>query len=184
MPTKGVPMTGKAIQLSDKQKGVLVAMYAALHTHGLGNWQADVRKLNPRTLGLCMYKQRLVLLNSWYAEEGEAAEVADTILHEIAHAYAYTFFKARGHGSQWKRACSIVGCLPAARKNVAYTQTISGASSVYRYVAGCSNTTCGVLYNFERKPRKLYKALAESRCTCNRCSAPIVPIKGFDVCQD
>lgn len=177
-------MTGKAVQLSYKQTGVLVAMYAALHAHGLGNWQADIHKLNPKTLGLCVYNKRLVLLNDWYAEEGEAEEVADTVLHEVAHAYAFTYFKSRGHGSQWKRACRIVGCKPTPRKNVAYTQTIGGASSVYRYVAGCSNVNCGLLFSYDRKPRRVYQSIVDGRCRCSRCNFPIVGIKGFEKCLD
>ncbi len=60
-------------------------------------------------LGVCKYRYRLISISRRYVEENDVTFVEDTILHEIAHAYAGS---AAGHKREWKRWCLITGANP------------------------------------------------------------------------
>lgn len=88
---------------------------AKLRKYGLKqNWKFEYTNKDGRTLGLCNYRERKIILNApWVKREGGlSVEVKDTILHEIAHALT----PGAGHGKVWRRAAVMVGARPRATK--------------------------------------------------------------------
>ena len=76
--------------------------------HGLGEWTLRFTAARKK-LGECRPRQKLILLSRTHAVNGPPGQVADTILHEIAHALAGT---GAGHGSAWKAIASRLGATP------------------------------------------------------------------------
>ena len=76
--------------------------------HGLADW--DLRFNSARTkLGECRPGRKLIQLSRVHAVNGPAAQVTDTILHEIAHALAGP---RAGHGPAWKAIAKRLGATP------------------------------------------------------------------------
>ncbi len=76
-----------------------------MDTHGLHEWtfRFDSAK---RRAGLCRYDIRVISLSRHLTALYSAAEVTETVLHEIAHALAGP--KA-GHGPTWRRIAREIG---------------------------------------------------------------------------
>lgn len=57
-----------------------------------------------RALGLCSYRNRTIYLSTFFIEQGsrEMKMWVNTMVHEIAHAFAKEGFGERGHGWLWK----------------------------------------------------------------------------------
>lgn len=97
------------------EKAEYVAEYVRyeLRVRGLLDWEFYWDRAR-RRLGACWYVKRCISL-SWHllGEKGcSGRELRDTILHELAHALAFTHEGARGHGSSWKEWCGILGATP------------------------------------------------------------------------
>ena len=76
--------------------------------NGLAAWSFCF--VNARNkLGLCRYSDQTIALSRRHACEGMPAQIADTILHEIAHALAGP---AAGHGPAWKVIARKLGATP------------------------------------------------------------------------
>ena len=78
-----------------------------LDTYGLKNW--GVRLTTDPTLpflGKCMYQDKVIILNAHHIDIHPAAEVQDTILHEIAHA----LMPGYGHNEKWAEKAREIGC--------------------------------------------------------------------------
>lgn len=75
---------------------------------GLGNWifRFDDAK---RRFGSCAKWQRTITLSRDLTQRNDAAQVEDTIRHEIAHGLASD---RAGHGYEWKRMCAVTGAKP------------------------------------------------------------------------
>ncbi len=73
-------------------------------------------------------------------------EIRDTILHEIAHALAWTRHGERTHGARWKQICREIGAVPcAAAKPDAIRVT------TYKYLLRLK-TTGEVVGKYHRRP--------------------------------
>lgn len=103
-----------------------------------------------RTLGRCHYYTKKITLSKWYAELNEEKEIEDTILHEIAHALAWTHDKFKGHGKIWKDWARKVGANPRACSKA----NLAKPKNHYKYEQTC----CGVTYKRHRvsKRRRYY----------------------------
>ena len=79
-----------------------------MNRHGLEEWTVRFNAARKK-LGECRPRQKLILLSRSHATNGTPEQIADTILHEIAHALAGP--KA-GHGPAWKKIASRLGATP------------------------------------------------------------------------
>lgn len=111
-----------------------------LKENGLSDWTVTIKNLK-RTLGMCRYKSKTIVLGRFYLAAGSDEHIIDTILHEIAHALAGP---GAGHGPKWKTACQKIGAIPkACCKDV--------TTPIGRYYAICPN--CGIKYEYYRRPK-------------------------------
>ena len=76
--------------------------------NGLADWSFGFNGA-ARKLGVCRYRQQQILLSRKHVVDGTPDQIADTILHEIAHALAGP--KA-GHGPTWKAIARRLGATP------------------------------------------------------------------------
>jgi len=65
--------------------------------------------------GVCMYRKRIIGLSKPICEinlDKLETKITDTILHELAHAFAFYFYgsEGKGHGSLWKNIAWAIGC--------------------------------------------------------------------------
>ena len=78
-----------------------------LDTYGLKNWGVRLTTdPNLPFLGKCMYQDKVIILNAHHIDIHPAAEVMDTILHEIAHALK----PGCGHNDEWATKAREIGC--------------------------------------------------------------------------
>lgn len=78
-----------------------------LQKHGLieKGWTFNFDR-GSRRFGCCYYATRRITLSWLLTEANGAAEVRNTILHEVAHALAG---HPAGHGPEWVRICRSIG---------------------------------------------------------------------------
>lgn len=99
-----------------------------MQKHGLieqgWGWSFNNRK---SSLGLCKYVSKTIFLSRPMVEINSEEIIANTILHEIAHALCD---KDAGHGPEWKRMAIKVGARPERCTTLA--SSVPG-----RYVAIC-----------------------------------------------
>jgi predicted SprT family Zn-dependent metalloprotease len=117
----------------------------AMDQFGLGDWAFGWNR-RKRSLGLCRYRERRIELSDHFVKANDAAQVRETILHEIAHALAG---EKSGHGPLWKAMCQRVGCKPV-RCDRGEAVMPTG-----RWVARCG--TCGKEYWRHRRPARRAK---------------------------
>jgi predicted SprT family Zn-dependent metalloprotease len=112
---------------------------------GIGEWTFGWNR-RKRSLGLCRYRERRIELSAHFVYSNDAAQVRETILHEIAHALAG---EKAGHGPLWKEMCRRVGAKPE-RCDHGVAVMPRG-----RWVARCG--TCGKEYWRHRRPARRAK---------------------------
>ena len=92
------------------------------------------------------WKKALPLRPLCPRQSGSPHEIRDTILHEIAHALAWTRHGERTHGPRWKQICREIGAVPcAAAKPDAIRVT------TYKYLLRLK-TTGEVVGKYHRRP--------------------------------
>ena len=80
----------------------------ALVRHGRGNWKVLISSdPNQPYLGLCIYKDKAIVLNAHHIDIHPDAEVINTILHEVAHAIVGPGY---GHNDVWATKAREIGC--------------------------------------------------------------------------
>lgn len=104
-------------------------------THGIEGWRLVFNPSLVSTLGRCWHQRKEIHLSErMVAELPERAPL--TLRHELAHALAGS---GAGHGVVWKRACRVVGAIPARLADVPKEFIMAG----YNYRPVCPE--CGVL---------------------------------------
>ena len=88
-----------------------------------------------RTLGLCDYNKKLILLSEDYVFNNDVTLVEDTIRHELAHAFSYFIFGRAGvgHNCYWRHVCVQVGANPQRCKSETDGLVVSAAKYVLRH---------------------------------------------------
>lgn len=81
--------------------------------------------------GICHFDEREIHLNMELLQFVSDSEIRDTILHEIAHALAYTKYDVINHNHIWKRICKMIGCKPLATNYQSFNLNV--CRNVYRY---------------------------------------------------
>lgn len=124
---------------------------AELLRHGLHDWTFGWSRAK-RRLGACKYREKRIEIAAYYALHNSAANVRDTLLHEIAHALAGP--KA-GHGPLWKATARKLGATPRACDTSPETVVKPG-----NWQATC--VTCQQTYHRYRRP----PSTTSYRCRC------------------
>lgn len=75
--------------------------------HGLTGWRFRFDRAKKR-FGLCHYSSKTISLSRSLTELNDAAQVEDTLLHEIAHALT----PGAAHGPRWREVCRRLGAKP------------------------------------------------------------------------
>ncbi len=85
-----------------------------LDAEGLTGWIVRVGDCGS-CLGLCLYREQVVVVDEFYALHNPDEAVRDTLRHEVAHALT----PGHCHGPAWRAAAARLGCVPrACSKNV------------------------------------------------------------------
>ena len=114
---------------------------ALLARHGLTDWKFAYNR-RKQAMGLCVYHRKTIELSIHFVERNDAAEILDTLLHEIAHALTGP---GHGHDAAWKRKCLEVGARP---QRCGQANMPTG-----KWQAQCKG--CGKGYSRHRKPKSL-----------------------------
>lgn len=75
----------------------------------LAGWSVEFSDRAIRTLGLCVYRRKVIRLSRSLVELNEPATIAEVVRHEIAHARVGP---GHGHGPVWRRMALLVGAKP------------------------------------------------------------------------
>lgn len=148
---------------------------ACLRDHGLSGWTFawDHAK---RRLGSCRYQDRRITLSRHFvAHNGHRQDqIRDTILHEIAHALAWTHHGEKGHGLHWRAWCRKLGALPRAS---AMPQSVESTPCNYLLRLKDTGEIVGRYYRKPRFTRHLKKVMLRGRPdTIGRLE--LVPVDG------
>ena len=80
---------------------------AELDKHNLSDWHIRLTTdFNVPFLGMCVYKDKTIILNAAHIDINPVADVYNTIRHEIAHALC----PGQAHNSVWETKAREVGC--------------------------------------------------------------------------
>ena len=92
---------------------------AELDKYGLSDWHIRLTTdPNSPFLGLCVYKDKSIILNAHHIDIHPYAEVVNTIKHEVAHAIVGP---GHGHNETWADKAREIGCdntLPCSHLNI------------------------------------------------------------------
>ena len=131
---------------------------ALLEEHGLGDWSFTFDRAKRRA-GVCRYGARQISLSAPLTRLHPAAEVRDTILHEIAHALVGP---RHGHDAVWRATAVRIGC-SGQRCSSADAPAIEGA-----WVGTCAG---GHRVTRHRRPAR---PMACARCASTFDPAPLL----------
>lgn len=92
----------------ERQKA-FVMLREELNKHNLTNWKAALVP-NDKIAGMCIYKEKKIVLSSFHVDCMPELEVRDTILHEIAHILT----PGCGHNEIWQAKATELGAKPRA----------------------------------------------------------------------
>jgi predicted SprT family Zn-dependent metalloprotease len=113
-----------------------------LNSFGLPDWSFRFNKSKVH-LGLCLYGLKAIELSRHFVERNGFEMVADTLLHEIAHALVGP---GHGHDAAWKETCIRVGAKP---ERLSYEADMP--EGCWQATCGC----CGMLHHKHRKPKHM-----------------------------
>lgn len=122
-----------------------------LAKHGLVEWIFDFDHASRRA-GSCDYRRRRITLALQFARRASAAEIQDTLLHEIAHALVG---RRHNHDAVWRAKALEIGCSAERCHKVRFTPP--------RYIVACRHGC--------------WRATAERRrrnVVCSECRGEIV----------
>ncbi len=135
-----------------KEDAVLQEAHFLMSKHGLIEQGWTFRFDNAKIrAGQCRYDKKEISLSRNFANHAPAAEITDTLLHEIAHALVGT----RGHHQKWRKTAIAIGCSGNRCHSLQFTQP----KYIQRCLKGC----------WERKVHRRQKNLI-----CRFCRSKVV----------
>lgn len=93
------------------EEGIIRHTMSVLAAVGLQDWSFGWDRAK-RRLGCCHYGPRRITLSSYFVRhfaDKDPQLIISTILHEVAHALAYTHHRELRHGSCWRHYCAELG---------------------------------------------------------------------------
>lgn len=142
-----------------------VLQYAATCAEAadLANWHFELTNRYTSRLGTCQPRGLRIVFSRRFVEQclpWPSPYLRELILHELAHALAYIFYRAGGHGRPWRRMCAALG-LPNARATISLPPDLRCAVSPRmppRYVL-CHDESGEVYRLYRRIPLGLASTL-------------------------
>lgn len=107
--------------------------------HGLTDWTIKFND-KKREFGVCWHREKRLEFSKPLILANDEHELIDTVLHEIAHAFAG---HAAGHGPEWKAVARRLGARPE-------SHSYDAKAAPGRYVGACP---CGEEFIKYRRPR-------------------------------
>ena len=78
-----------------------------LNANGLSDWKVRITSdPNLPYLGLCVYKDKAIIINAHHVDIHPYSEIINTIKHEVAHALC----PEHGHDEVWRETAKKIGC--------------------------------------------------------------------------
>lgn len=124
LPRTKLLVQGEYVEYWDKATTIEYAN-EQLKKYGLNDWKLEFNMSD--YIGQCWSYAKKIYLSERYFYALPAREIADTVLHEIAHAlcdirHGTIWIKGKYgrenhsvHGKEWKAICREIGCLPRAK---------------------------------------------------------------------
>lgn len=72
-------------------------------------WVVETNPRLIRTLGVCVYADRIIVMSERHLQQSSKAEILDTLGHECIHAILGPGY---GHGPEWQKLCIQNGINP------------------------------------------------------------------------
>ncbi len=134
-------------QILQMQRELEQFAYDKLALHGLQGWTFGWDRAKSR-LGMCKFLEEHISLSIYalVTHHQEPNELFDTILHEVAHALAWTRHGNASHDKVWKSICLEIGANPR-RCAPAHLAPSSPPSYALRL-----KTTGEIVKTYHRKP--------------------------------
>lgn len=128
-------------------------MLDLMEKHGLveKGWSAALHN-RKRQLGTCDHRTKTIYLSRHHIEHDSPDDVRDTILHEIAHAFAGPW---QGHGPLWKEECRRIGAKPNRCTDSQVSHKLA-----HKWLGSCTNNACAKTYRRHR----LTTSIRNGRC--------------------
>src|SRR5689334_21560330 len=94
-----------------KRENATQLLRQTLDQHGLSDWSIRLTAKEHGFLGLCVHKDKCIILNSLHLDIHPDPEVINTIRHEVAHAIVGS---GHGHDEIWAAKAREIGCTSVA----------------------------------------------------------------------
>lgn len=78
-------------------------------TPHIGEWYSFEIDNAKRRLGSCNYTDKVISISRNYFEVADKKSLMNTLLHELAHAFAYELDGVKGHGKVWRWHMATMG---------------------------------------------------------------------------
>ncbi len=139
-----------------------VAAYAqaCLVQLGLTGWEFHWDRAT-RRMGCCWPTRRRLSLSRYYAAAtlpGKAEQLRRTLLHELAHALAWTQQRQTGHGVAWRYWCAQLGIAGERATSRVDDFTPPHLQRRARYVL-CHDETGEIFRTYRRQPQRSAQVL-------------------------
>jgi predicted SprT family Zn-dependent metalloprotease len=134
-----------------RPQAVAALARALLDRHGLADWAFAFDNAKRRG-GACDFRRRRITVAAGFAAVADAAEVEDTLLHEIAHALVGP---RHHHDAVWRAKARAIGCSGRRCHAVAFSEP--------GLVASCANGCFAVGRHRRRRGMR-----------CRRCGGAVV----------
>lgn len=147
-----------------------------LDEYGLTDWHVKLTTdPNQPFLGLCVYKDKSIILNAHHIDIHPHAECVNTILHEVAHALT----PGEGHSEVWAEKAREIGCdnsLPCSHLNIPehILDAIRSGATVEMTVEE------KVITNVIRTPKYQVTRLQEKCPDCGKVAVEKFSVEGTD----
>ena len=142
-----------------RQYAELCLLWAGIKHLG---WSFDFDR-GKRRLGCCNFRYLRISLSLYFVEhykERNPELILRTIYHELAHALAYVYHRATGHGACWRFYCAQLG-IPNERASCSCPDFAPEAERPFRY-AICHTETGEVFRSYKNRPRISAERLAQA----------------------